>query len=292
VTWDAVTGRTLIFGGNGPGGALNDLWGWDGVAWTLLDDGSGEAPSKRDDAQLVADPDRGVVVMHGGRSSTGADVEALSDTWEWAGSRWHRFAESGAAGQPPGRIHPASGWDPGSGHVFLAGGLTGDESILSDTWAFDGQAWERIDEVGFGGQIPLDLPWDPNSESLLAVVFDPAGIEADLVSAALWQWTGSRWQASVDGGRSFSPIQPTVGTATGLLLTDGGGALGEFVTWAWDGSSWTQMPGVNPPARNGQALAYDAARDRVVLFGGFTSAGDLADLWEWDGATWEERSAP
>jgi hypothetical protein len=33
-------------------------------------------------------------------------------------------------------------------------------------------------------------------------------------------------------------------------------------------------------------MAYDAARQRVVLFGGY----GLADTWEWDGTTWVQRN--
>jgi hypothetical protein len=34
-------------------------------------------------------------------------------------------------------------------------------------------------------------------------------------------------------------------------------------------------------------LAYDKARDRVVLFGGRKGwPDDLADTWEWDGVSW------
>ncbi|MHB8878486.1 MAG: hypothetical protein ACYC8T_32720, partial [Myxococcaceae bacterium] len=43
------------------------------------------------------------------------------------------------------------------------------------------------------------------------------------------------------------------------------------------------------PARYGHALAYDAARQRVVLFGGLDSAY-LTDTWEWDGTTWVRRT--
>ena len=35
-------------------------------------------------------------------------------------------------------------------------------------------------------------------------------------------------------------------------------------------------------------LAYDAKRDRLVLFGGRAGYpnGDLQDTWEWDGSKW------
>jgi hypothetical protein len=41
------------------------------------------------------------------------------------------------------------------------------------------------------------------------------------------------------------------------------------------------------PARFNHAMAYDAARQRVVLFGG---GGTLSDTWEWDGVTWTHRT--
>jgi hypothetical protein len=46
---------------------------------------------------------------------------------------------------------------------------------------------------------------------------------------------------------------------------------------------WVQMkPTIAPTAREGVAMVYDTARDRVVLFGGRY----LGDTWEWDGAAW------
>ena len=71
-------------------------------------------------------------------------------------------------------------------------------------------------------------------------------------------------------------------TATGALLGD---------TWEWDGSAWLLISSTGPSPRLGHAMAYDAARGRVVLTGGVVpdvSTAALADAWEWDGATWSE----
>ena len=35
-------------------------------------------------------------------------------------------------------------------------------------------------------------------------------------------------------------------------------------------------------------MAFDAARERVVLLGGFPVTGAIADTWEWDGAEWTQ----
>src|SRR5262249_50147450 len=54
---------------------------------------------------------------------------------------------------------------------------------------------------------------------------------------------------------------------------------------------WTQRMVTGPSARQLHAMAYDSARDRVVLFGGNTTNPSTyyADTWEWDGATWVKR---
>lgn len=69
-------------------------------------------------------------------------------------------------------------------------------------------------------------------------------------------------------------------------------------TWEWDSAThatdpdqsdaWTRITptGQSPSARYGHAMAYDSARQRVVLFGGWSPSGGLLDdTWEWDGAT-------
>ena len=45
-----------------------------------------------------------------------------------------------------------------------------------------------------------------------------------------------------------------------------------------------------PSARAFHAMAYDPARGRVVLFGGWDSSGRRQDTWEWDGASWTQAS--
>ncbi|MBI3892210.1 MAG: hypothetical protein HY303_11855 [Candidatus Wallbacteria bacterium] len=57
-------------------------------------------------------------------------------------------------------------------------------------------------------------------------------------------------------------------------------------TWGW-----VRRDGAVPAARSGHAMAYDAARGRVVVFGGQDSGGNyLGDTWEWDGGSWYQRS--
>lgn len=80
-----------------------------------------------------------------------------------------------------------------------------------------------------------------------------------------------------------------------VVLFGGTGTMGQDQlgdTWEFDGLDWVAVsPAGSPPARFGHAMAYDASRQRVVLFGGAVHSGTttfLADTWEYDGTTWVE----
>jgi hypothetical protein len=54
-------------------------------------------------------------------------------------------------------------------------------------------------------------------------------------------------------------------------------------TWDWDGKLWTQRQDMGPRPRCFHTMTHDVTRDRLVLFGGTSSAGmldALNDTWE------------
>lgn len=63
-----------------------------------------------------------------------------------------------------------------------------------------------------------------------------------------------------------------------------------FLSSIAQGAGWTQKnPAHKPPARDGQVMVYDGARQQIVLFGGHTDAGYVAETWVWDGTDWTQR---
>lgn len=80
----------------------------------------------------------------------------------------------------------------------------------------------------------------------------------------------------------------------GVVLLYGDRAADAGVLWAWDGATWTAHRGAGPGLRRHIKLAYDAARDRTVMYGGYDDNGrDIyADTWEWDGETWHRFDEP
>ena len=78
-------GKAVVFGGDNPGGLLDDTWLYDGVAgtWTQVVI-PGAKPSARNAATMVYDPVRNLCVLTGGQDANGV----MSDTWTFDGTTW------------------------------------------------------------------------------------------------------------------------------------------------------------------------------------------------------------
>jgi hypothetical protein len=114
-----------------------------------------------------------------------------------------------------------------------------------------------------------------------------------------WSWDGTTWhvhtapepppgirvltRAEYDGNRN------AVLLFGGVPDDDRAGPLGDL--WAWDGAAWALLDVPVPSPRELHAMAYDAGREVMVLFGGFEAppylgTPPLRDTWEWDGKAW------
>ena len=113
-----------------------------------------------------------------------------------------------------------------------------------------------------------------------------------------WTWDGTNWALAATTGPSarstfafaYDELHQQAVLFGGRVSSTGPG-VGQFSeTWTWDGTSWTQKaPPNSPPARSFGAMAYDAARQRIVLFGGESNSGTcFSDTWEWDGSNWTQ----
>ena len=165
----------------------------------------------------------------------------LADTWIW-NSTTNKWAQQTPATSPPGRANAAMAYDPsmGSGELVLFGGLNINTIPMNDTWAWNGSTWAE--------QSPALSP-SPRQDTSLAY----------------------------DSG-------------TGQMLLYGGfyngltcpGSSSDWCndTWSWTGSTWGLLaPTVNPGARTLAGLAYDAAANQMVMYGGNYNATDQTDTW-------------
>ena len=97
-------------------------------------------------------------------------------------------------------------------------------------------------------------------------------------------WTALAPNGTAPGGRywhstTYDPVRDRVvvfGGFTGTKYLNDAWALSLAGTPAWR----TLVPvGISPSAREGHSAIYDPARDRLVVFGGYTGSRALADVW-------------
>jgi hypothetical protein len=113
-----------------------------------------------------------------------------------------------------------------------------------------------------------------------------------------WEWNGTQWSFRTNEGPPARWIQRMAyDSARGVTVMFGGAGPNETDirgdTWEWDGNSWTERhPTHSPPARYGQAMAFNAELGVTQLFGGQTEfalgVGVLGDTWQWDGNDWTQ----
>jgi hypothetical protein len=119
-----------------------------------------------------------------------------------------------------------------------------------------------------------------------SVLFGGMSIGGDFHDLSdLWGWNGLNWTAlstsPVPPGRHFHTL--AYDSVRGKLVMFGG-RIGRDVpplrtlgdTWEFDGNHWTQAVVPGPSPRGGSCMAFDAARNQMVLFGGEFG---LDDTW-------------
>jgi hypothetical protein len=108
-----------------------------------------------------------------------------------------------------------------------------------------------------------------------------------------WRFGSAGWVHLTDAGPTDrGRAAGATDTQRGRVLLFGGrvgpGLVFTDQTWSWQGNTWTLLtPAQSPPGRSNHAMAYDAARDRVVMFGGYVN-GLNGSTWTFDGATWTQ----
>lgn len=119
-----------------------------------------------------------------------------------------------------------------------------------------------------------------------------------------WLWNGGRWV------QRFPETRPPARLAHSMVFDSARNRVVMFGgrveasdrdgnptqlndTWFWQNENWTRVTSAeNPSARSFAGMAYDRARDRVVLYGGNTvdatsgATTALFDTWEFDGTNW------
>jgi hypothetical protein len=317
MTYDAARRRTVLVAPKHD--RTSELWEWDGVTWVQRSPASASPPVHGDsnyvNVALAWDAVRRVTV---GAFFKRGSSEPI-DTWEWNGTAWRQRTPATVP-----HVYFGAGrlsWDGSRQRVVLTGTFSSQGNHLNAVWEWDGTDWvdrsataAAVDPWGTFQEAPA---WDATRRELVMKATgvtltsdgtqwrshpangpEPNGGESPMVfdtvrrqlllfdGSRTWTWDGARWSTLSD---DRSPRLVAVVTDSVRQRVLGFGVdQPELKLWRWDQRGWVPVAAANaPPARVEFAVAFDAQRDRVVLFGGALGAG--AETWEFDGTAWARR---
>lgn len=219
--------------------------------------------------------------------------------WEWDGARWTSRTCNGG---PLDLERAVIAFDGARGRVVVAGGTSSVTGSAFGTWEVDPTTcvWTVRTSVALPpSRVDAQAVWDSARSVVVMYGGSPPAGGAPLRDT--WEWDGA---AGTWTQRSIG-VAPDARSLAGMAFDAGrqrvvlfGGLVGQVQggtyladTWEYDGATWSSKATTGPSARMGGALAFDAERAKVVLFGGSGADGAaLADLWDWDGVTWKQRA--
>jgi hypothetical protein len=200
----------------------------------------------------------------------------------------------------------------GSGTVDVQAVVDGHPSPLGPAARFT-YAGSGISKGWTQWQLPIpysggdSMIYDPVRHNVLYITenLDDSG-NSQVDQTWLWDPASGSWtQQSVQTGPKVTDAMLAFDETRGTAVLFGGiyhkktGNIGfrnffDNSTWIWDGTGWAAAsPSVNPPARIYANMTYDAARSRIILFGGCSDTAcknPLNDTWTWDGANWKQET--
>ena len=261
-------------------------------------------PAPRYNAMLVGNNITGGLLF-GGSSSGGS---SLGDTW-FAGlvADTPQSSLLWPVPLPPAEYGGSMVYDPADRYDVMLEGCGPDYCPAPVTWNYtanSGMPWgDMFPALGYSGSPParfnasmVYFNQTANSSAVGVLLFGGLGLSGNLLND-LWEFKSGVWSrvTLATGSPQPSPRQsaaftfvPT-GNGTGYALLFGGCGRDCPLADTWilqykkSGFSWTeQTPAHSPSGRWGASLAYDAADQQPILFGGCGNLGcPLNDTWSY-----------
>lgn len=240
--------------------------------------------SPRRSGGLAFDLLNGQMLVYGGLQST--PTLTLNETWRFDGTTWTQLTPTTT---PPPRWGHRMVLDTRRARLVTFGGRSPTTTAnANDTWEWDGTDWQQVFPTA-----------SPSARGFYGMAYDERRGKTVIygnqsgTSTQTWEYDGTTWTQVV------TPTTPPGLESPAMAYDKGRGVIVMFggynatppgtmygTTWEYDGVDWTlrTLP-TNPLARYRQGMAYDDARGRIVMYGGF-NGGALQDTWEYDGNDW------
>jgi hypothetical protein len=246
-------------------------------------------PPAMNNPRATWDPSGQQVLVAG---DTGARGIAL---WSWDGATWGELDDGGAVA-PSARDDMQLVADPTTGSIWLHGGRRTDGSgdPLSDTWRWDGTAWDEIVRDGADAAPPARVHpvsgWDGSTQRLLL----QGGVDAaDALLPATWAWDGATWAqlpTTTPAGRWASVAMAADPASEGVVILavdlEAPDSDGLYVGRLWErDSAGDWQPVVEDGPRFSPLQPMVGTRDGLLLVDGGTAQG-IVTVWRHDADGW------
>jgi hypothetical protein len=122
------------------------------------------------------------------------------------------------------------------------------------------------------------------------------GGNTSTVTSETWTFKDNRWRFVTMNGPSpragaaavFDSVANRVVLFGGATSTATAENVPSNETWAFASNVWTRLtPATSPGARSGHAMAFDAARNEILMYGGSGTSAST-EFWRFDGTTWTQ----
>ncbi|HXJ93181.1 MAG TPA: kelch repeat-containing protein [Terriglobia bacterium] len=264
--FDAATNQMIVFGGTDLGTInYNDVWVALNVIgscspacslqWTF-EASTGLAPAARSGHSAVYDSTNSRMIVFGG--AEGFPSPCTNDVWVLENANgvggtpgWIELSPGGTL--PPARTGQAAVYDPVRNVMIVFGGSDCNGGYLSDVWV--------LSNANGLGSTPTWIQLTPVGSSPPARAYASAAFSSSSHKLVIYGGTDGDELADVWALSGIDPVRKTC--------------------------SWShELPsGTAPAGRYGAASGYDSTNDRMIINGGFSAQGILADTWVLQKAT-------
>jgi len=184
--------------------------------------------------------------------------------------------------ESPGFAHHSMTYDSFNQKIVLAGYDFGSNYR---TWIYDGAAWSNPINITISGGGDPEVAYDKNRK--VVVLYTGTETWEYNVTTGVWVNKTSPANLPVNCGDGALLQYDSVRNKTVLVATSdnlGGGDNTTTETWLWDGATWTNVTGAQPPNAALGGMAFDGECEEMVLI----TMGNM-ETWTFDGAAWTQR---
>ncbi len=291
--YDSIRGRMIVFGGYSLTGSdewLHDTWSLSLVgtpAWSEIAP-EGAVPVGRAEHTCIYDPARDRMLLFGGGTGSGY----RNDTWMLSFAdtvAWSPVSPSGTL--PPIRAGHTAVYDQANDQMLIFAGR-GESALRNDVWALNLGGTPSWTDPNPDGTLPLERGGH-------ATIFVPLRSEMVVFGGASSSGNcGDTWVLGLGAVPAWHevaapPIAPTARQHYSAMYDPPrdrmilfGGAVGSSsYNDVWElrlaSMTWRQLSptGTTPPGLEAPSAIYDAARNRMLIFGGINASGRKNSVW-------------